>query len=58
MHEALGAETGEQTLRDPLFEMKVNRVVGEDAGILEYDGARRYLLAPLGELLVAASGPA
>ena len=56
MDEALRAEAGEQTLGDALFQVEVNRVVGEDAGVLEHDGARRFLLTPLGQFLVAAPG--
>ena len=56
--EALGAEAGEQALRDALLEVEMDRVLGEDAGVLEDDRPDRRLTAPVGELLVLPAGRA
>ena len=48
----------EQPLRDALLEVQVHRLVAENAGVLEDDGADRRLAAPVGELLAGCSGRA
>jgi len=52
MHETLGAEAREQALRDALFEVQVNGIVGEHPRVFEDDGADGRFTPPLGELLV------
>ena len=55
---ALGAEAGEQALDDTLFEVKVDGIVGEDAGVFEDHGADGRGAPPIGERLVGRAGGA
>src|SRR5262249_53149796 len=51
--ESLGDESAEKALDDTVFEVQVNHVVGENAGILEDDRANRRIASPLPGFLVA-----
>jgi hypothetical protein len=53
---ALRAEAREQTLGDPLLEMQVNSILGEDARVLENDRTDWCFAAPVGEFLVRLAG--
>ena len=55
VHEALCAESGQQSLRHPLLQVQVNGVLRHDAGVLENHRADRRLAAPIGQLLVSLS---
>ena len=52
VHEPLGAEPGQKPPCDPLFQMELNPVLGQPAGVLEDDGPDGRALPPLGKLLV------
>ncbi len=53
MHEALGDEAAEQPLHDAMFQVQMDDVVVERAGIFEDDGTNRRFATPLPELLIA-----
>ena len=58
VHEALGAEPGQQTLRDALLQVQVHGVVAEHPGVFEDDGPDGGVPPPLGELLAGLAGRA
>ena len=58
VHEPLGAEPGQQALREALLQVQVHGVVAEHPGILEDHRPDRRLAPPLGELLAGLAGRA
>ena len=58
VHEPLGTEPGQQTLREALLQVQVHGVVAEHPGILEDHRPDRRLAPPLGELLAGLAGRA